>query len=136
MADILKEGGADGPLASVSNSPPDDGRDSRRAPRRRSLLSGKVVFGPAQMTVDCAISDFSSSGARVRLAGGDPLIEPIFLIDMRHGIAFRSRQVWRRGALAGLEFSDYHDLKDPPKDLPRRLRQLWVERQNRGGEAD
>jgi len=108
--------------------PPSKGPAEQRAhPRRRALLSGKLVYGEPPMTIDCAISDLSRSGARVRLPGPEPLAEPVYLIDVRHGLAFRAREVWRDGARIGLSFTAYYDLRDPPPELPKIVRQLWVE---------
>ncbi len=83
------------------------------------------------MTQDCAISDLSKSGAKVRLQGSEPLVEPIYLIDLRNGLGYRARQAWRRGATAGLEFSEYYDLREPPPGLPRVVRQLWIDHRPR-----
>ena len=109
------------------NEPPEREPKGRATPRRRVLLSGKLVYGAAEMTLDCAISDLSETGARVRLTGAEPLVEPIYLVDLRNGLGYRAKQAWRRGALVGLSFSDYYDLSKPPPELPRIVRQLWVE---------
>jgi hypothetical protein len=111
----------------MAEPPEDDGANQRGEPRRRVLLSGKLVYGPSEMTLDCAISDFSRAGARVRLAGGEALIDPIYLIDTRHGLAFKAREVWRRGTLVGLSFTNYFDLNKPPPDLPKIVRRVWIE---------
>ncbi len=95
------------------------------------LLSGKLVFGEAELSVDCAISDLSKSGARVRVVGAPILAEPIYLLDLRHGLAFKAREAWRRDALIGLAFHDYYDVTQSPPEAPKILRRLWVEHQNR-----
>jgi len=111
----------------MSEPPDDEVGDGRASPRRRVLFSGKLVYGPTDMTLDCAISDLSKTGARVRLSGPEPLVEPIYLVDLRNGLAYRARQAWRRAALVGLEFSDYYDLRNAPPDIPKLVRRLWVE---------
>jgi len=113
--------------------PPDKGdSDGRGEPRRRVLLSGKLVYGEPPMTLDCSISDVSRSGARVRLQGPLPMPDTLYLIELRHGLAFRARVAWRRANLLGLSFSSLYDLRDPPPELPKLLRQLWVEQTRLG----
>jgi hypothetical protein len=110
------------------SEPPDNDPQRRRSqPRRRVLLSGKLVYGEPPMTMDCAISDLSRGGARIRLPGPEPLAEPLYLIDVRHGLAFRAREMWRQGNRIGLSFTAYYDLRTPPPELPKIVRQLWVE---------
>jgi hypothetical protein len=113
--------------------PPDkQAAEHRNEPRRRVLLTGKLVYGFPEMTLDCAISDVSRTGARVRLAGPEALTDPIYLINVRHGLAFLAREAWRRGSLVGLEFVRYWDLRAPEPGLPPIVRRLWVE-QTRSG---
>ena len=110
------------------SEPPDNDPQRRRSqPRRRVLLSGKLVYGEPPMTMDCAISDLSRGGARIRLPGPEPLAEPLYLIDVRHGLAFRAREMWRQGNRIGLSFTAYYDLRTPPPELPKIVRQMWVE---------
>jgi hypothetical protein len=101
--------------------------EARADPRRRALLSGALVYGAAELTLGCAISDLSRSGARVRLHGAELLMEPIYLVDLSHGLAYRARQAWRRDEVVGLAFVDYFDLRQPPPELPRIVRRLWVD---------
>jgi|SRR5579863_6522275 len=108
--------------------PPDEGGAQHRTePRRRVLLSGKLVYGESEMTLDCAISDMSRTGARVRLAGPELLREPIYLIDVRHGLAFEAHEAWRRGALVGLTFTRYFDLRSAADEAPLLVRRIWLE---------
>ena len=111
----------------MTESPKKDPAEHRAQPRRRVLLSGKLVYGEPPMTLDCAISDMSRTGARVRLPGPEPLAQPVYLIDVRHGLAFRAREAWRDGLRVGLSFTAYYDLRAPPPELPKIVRQLWVE---------
>ncbi len=115
----------------MTKSPSKRGAEHRLQPRRRVLLSGKLVYGDMEMTLDCAISDLSTAGARIRLSGPEPLADPAYLIDVRHGLAFKVSEVWREDAVVGLKFSDYYDLKDPPPELPKLVRMIWVEQQTR-----
>ena len=109
-----------------------DGAESRNEPRRRVLLSGKIVYGVPEMTLDCAVGDLSESGARVRLEGPEPLTNPIYLIIVRLGVAFLASEAWRNGAVVGLLFTRKIELKDPPADLPPLVRRIWVEQTREG----
>ena len=101
---------------------------NRASQRQRVLLGGRIVYGPAADTsVDCRIMDVSEKGARVRLAGSVLLVDPIYLVNLTHGRAFKARQAWRRADLLGLEFIEVYDLREPPAELPKIIRQLWVE---------
>jgi hypothetical protein len=111
-------------MSNPPDKPPSDGRVS---PRQRVLLSGKIVYGGNEMTLDCAITDISDTGARVRMQGAQLLVEPLYLVDLRHGVAYRARRAWRREDLVGLAFSERYDLRAPPPELPKLVRQLWVE---------
>lgn len=106
----------------------DQGPHERRRGRRpRVLLGGKLVHGCAHFSVDCAIRDLTSTGARVR-AGANNFIENEFwLINLRAGIAYRSVVAWRRPPELGLRFSDEIDLKQPIAGEHHHLRRLWID---------
>jgi hypothetical protein len=42
--------------------------EKRSAPRARTHLFGRIVFGPDRSICDCLVSDLSSGGARLSLA--------------------------------------------------------------------
>jgi hypothetical protein len=111
----------------ASSDPPPDDAGKRREQRRRVLLSGKLVHSVNELTVDCAIQDISSRGARIRLAPDTLIGDPIYLINMSHGLAFRAMVVWRRENRAGLSFTRYFDLNKRDDDAPKILRRLWLE---------
>src|SRR5947207_836083 len=67
-----------------------DGAEYRRAARRRVLLTGRIVHSPAEMTVECAILNMSQTGARIRMGDVELLADPVYLIEMRSGLAFRA----------------------------------------------
>ncbi len=108
----------------------------RAAQRQRVLLKGVIVHSPAQLTLDCAISEISASGARVRLASSDALGEPIYLIDLTNALGFRASIAWRKEGIAGLTFTERFDLRGEAAGSPTILRRLWVDqiRQSPSGE--
>ena len=105
--------------------------EGRGEPRRRVLLGGKVIYGEPPLSLDCQVADLSESGARIRLEGPEPLRDPIYLVVIRQDLAFLAKEEWRKGATIGLSFARAFDLKEPAPDLPRLVRQLWIE-QTRG----
>ena len=110
-----------------SEAPAVDRADHRRQHRRRVLLSGRLVHSISEMTVDCTIQDVSSTGARLRLPEATLLSEPLFLIDLTHGLAFKTRVAWRKENRAGLAFIQYFDLSQADGPAPKRLRRLWLD---------
>ena len=115
----------------MAEDPNDKAAEGRGQPRRRVLLAGKVIYGDPPLSLDCSVADLSTKGARIRLDGPEPLMAPIYLIVIRQDLAFLAHEEWRKGATIGLSFDRAFDLKDPPPELPRLVRQLWVE-QTRG----
>ena len=101
--------------------------DQRRSPRQRVLLSGRLVFGESDHTVDCLIRDLSRVGAKVRLAGVLAMPPEVWLIELKSGVAFEARVAWRRLPDIGLQFISTHNLSDPLDARARSLRRIWVE---------
>ena len=98
--------------------------DGRGAPRQRTLLSGKIVYGEGAYTYDCTIREISTSGARIGIAGAIVIPKAFFLIDHKRATAFEAELVWRNGTQAGLRFHAVHDLaalSDPQLSYLRRL---------------
>ena len=110
-----------------SDSPTSDDGEHRREQRRRVLLTGRVVHSVSELTVECAIQDISRTGARIRVPADTPLSDPLYLINMSHGLAFKARVAWRRENRVGLTFSRYFELNKPSDDAPKVLRRLWLE---------
>jgi hypothetical protein len=99
----------------------------RLARRSRVLMDGKIAYAQGARSIDCTIRDLSETGARVRLAGPEPMPESVVLIQMRSGIAYEATVVWARDKDLGLTFIAAHHLDDacPPAMAP--LRRLWLE---------
>jgi hypothetical protein len=102
-------------------------QSDRKASRRRVLLGGKLVFGVAEFSVDCAIRDLSPSGARVKLPVDLATDEQVWLIDIRGAAAYRAEVAWRKGSEVGLTFSERHDLRAPTPATMTHLRMLWLD---------
>jgi len=101
------------------------------ASRRRVLLSGKLIYGDADLTADCAIRDLSATGARVRISGPVALPARVFLIEVRTGQAFECEVAWRRLPEIGLKFLSTHDLTTGDQSQHWMLKRIWVEATHR-----
>jgi hypothetical protein len=112
-------------MVNVKDKPQKASEDNRAGTRQRVLLTGRLVHSPQELTTDCAIESLSETGARVRLAGSTPIVDPVFLIHMRYGLGFKVRVVWRRDLRLGLSFDQRYDLRKPPADCPFVLTRLW-----------
>jgi len=99
----------------------------RAARRQRVLLGGKLVYGLAEYSVDCAIRDLSDVGARVKLPVELPTDNAVWLIDINRAMAYRAEVAWRKGAEMGLTFSEGHDLRAQTGPGMLHLRTLWLE---------
>ncbi len=101
--------------------------EHRAAPRRRVLLQGKIVYGPTNITLDCAIRNLSRSGARVRLASATPLPAEVKLVEIKDGMAFDCHVVWRAMPEFGLAFTRAYDLARDTRPELRPLRRIWID---------
>lgn len=101
--------------------------DARSGARRRTLLRGRICWGPHYaISADCTIRDLSEAGAQLRLPAAQALPPSFALIHVLDGTAFEATLAWRNGDLAGVRFLAAHDLKSPgPRELLP-LRQVWL----------
>ncbi|MGD0142643.1 MAG: PilZ domain-containing protein [Rhizomicrobium sp.] len=116
----------------VPQVPPQRAHEAR-APRHRTYLNGKLVYGEGifapdgAFSLDCAIRDMSEGGARVTLSKRQPLPSDLFLIVVKYCVAYRAKVVWMEFPARGLKFSTTYPLSaDLPDDL-KFLRRLWGE---------
>jgi hypothetical protein len=78
--------------------------ERRRAPRRRVLKAGKIIFG--RLTggaIDCTILDVSDTGAKLR-AGVFDVPDTFRLLIVSEGVAIPVKRVWQDGDLVGVYF--------------------------------
>jgi hypothetical protein len=113
------------------------GDDHRARSRQRVLLAGKLVYGEADLTVDCAIRDLSEGGARIRISGPVALPSRLHLIEVKTGQAFDCEVAWRRMPEIGLRFlSPPHDLTHSDAPELKMLRRVWLEATGRYSRPD
>lgn len=98
---------------------------TRRASRRRTLFTGMLSSGA--LTVDCVVTDFSTSGARVRIQSGAQIGGDLVLVHLREKLAFETRIAWRSEGALGLEFTRAHDLNQATTAEIKALRRFCVD---------
>ena len=101
--------------------------DSRAGSRKRTLLRGRICWGPhAAISTDCTIRDISETGAQLRVPATQALPNEFALIHVLDGIAYQATLAWRRGDLAGVHFEARHDLRVAGAPELFHLRQIWL----------
>jgi hypothetical protein len=104
-----------------------------RAPRKRTYLTGLLVYGDGAFTLACTIRDISEGGAKIILEKRQPLPGDIHLIVVKYGVAYLAKVAWLNFPARGLQFSGTYSLKEiVPKELTF-LRQLWLDLCARSG---
>jgi PilZ domain len=78
--------------------------ERRNAPRQKTLLAGKVVYGANRFAADCAVRDLSAGGARLSFAEPAEIPNEFELHLPSRGTAFRAEVRWRRGPQIGVKF--------------------------------
>jgi hypothetical protein len=112
------------------DDPKPAGPEQRTGERQRVLLAGKLVYGDADLTLDCGIRNLSRRGARVRLNGAQALPNEVHLIELRNGKAFDCIVTWRRTPEFGLKFIKSYELPETVADEQKtmsKLKRIWVE---------
>jgi hypothetical protein len=78
--------------------------ERRRAPRRRTLKSGIVIYGGYLFVLYCSVRDLSTEGARLRFVIGTPVPRRFVLMFPSDSIVFEATVVRRRGNEVGVHF--------------------------------
>jgi PilZ domain-containing protein len=78
-------------------------------------------------TLDCTVTNFSASGARVRVDSGAMIFGKVLLVHLREKLAFETRIAWRNDRDIGLEFTRAHDLTSTTRADMRVLRRYCVD---------
>jgi hypothetical protein len=106
-------------------------QERRRADRRRTLLSGVLVHGPACLTTDCSVRDLSDTGAQIRMLTVSFLARPAALLVPKVDRAWDVVVARQRGGLFGLTFLREIDLRGDGGEEPDfTVRRIW---RSRGG---
>jgi PilZ domain len=78
--------------------------DKRKAPRRRVLKEGKIVFADAMRVIDCTIRDMSKEGARLLIASSVGVPDTFNLYEKSTGLLYPTTIVWRQSNALGVKF--------------------------------
>lgn len=89
----------------MAMTPPDkpEEEDSRTFVRKKTLRTGVVVFNQRKTTVECAISDLSDMGARLRPTGA-AILPDEFELQVLYGGTFQCRVIHRTRDQVGVRF--------------------------------
>jgi hypothetical protein len=98
----------------------------QREPRKRTCLSGKLVYGEGTYSLDCAIRDLSEGGARVTLEKRQALPLNLHLIVVKYCVAYQAKVVWMNFPARGLQFSKTFRLSTTLPGEMKYLEQLWT----------
>eukprot|EP01030_Chromulinospumella_sphaerica_P017346 gene17346-17172_t len=99
--------------------------ERRRNQRQRALLTGKLATDGANITIDCVIRNLSAEGALVETTSPHLIPNELHLLQVREGIAWDARVIWRRGSKVGLELLERHDLRETTARQLKVLRHVW-----------
>jgi PilZ domain len=78
--------------------------DKRKAPRRRVLKVGKIVFADGMRVIDCTIRDLSSVGARLIVGNIVGVPDTFQLFEKSTGMLYRASVIWRQSDSVGVRF--------------------------------
>jgi hypothetical protein len=78
-------------------------RRKERAPRRRTLLSGKIVYNESRSVQNCTVRDMSTTGAKL-VFGIVPNCPRVIDLMMHNGVVRHCEVVYRRETTMGVRF--------------------------------
>lgn len=91
---------------------PRDLENRRRAVRHPANVTATICYGPQDsISIACTIRNISTGGALIEAAEVSLLPLAFRLLDLRQGLAYDSKVVWRRGNEVGVAFERTIDLK-------------------------
>jgi hypothetical protein len=108
-------------------------QEQRATPRVRSYLAGKVLFPNGTSTMDCAVRDISSCGARLQVTSTAGLPGHFRLHIPQRGLTYAARVRWIAQQEIGVSFElDPSEIpaasdQDTTLDLKNRLVRLEAE---------
>jgi hypothetical protein len=79
-------------------------QEKRKAPRYKTLLAGKIIYGANRFIMDCAVRDLSGEGAKLTFADALGIPEEFDLDIPQRGQTCRCETRWRRGHQIGVRF--------------------------------
>jgi hypothetical protein len=104
-----------------------------RAPRKRTCLNGKLVYGEGSFnadnffTLDCSVRNLSEGGAKITLSQQRPLPNSLYLIIVKYCVAYHAELAWMKYPSRGLRFRKTYPLEEPLPHEARFLHYLWAD---------
>jgi hypothetical protein len=105
--------------------PEDRHVERRSAPRRRTLLAGKLACGDPAVTIGCGVRNLSERGAQIELESPALVRPPLRLLMARDGVIHEADVIWSWGKTLGLSFTATYEAQDEVPDALRMMRVLW-----------
>ncbi len=104
-----------------------DETEARSEQRLRTLLTGKIVYGPESLTLDCTIRNLTEHGASLVLPEGCWAPPTFYLIELRNGVCHEAQTAWRKAPRVGVRFLRSFSVAER-MDTPeaRLLHRLWA----------
>lgn len=91
--------------------------ERRSHPRRRTLKSGKAVYGDFRFTVDCVVRDLTPRGVRLKSSHASEIPNDFYFYDQSDGSLHKAEVIWRAGSEIGVAFAgeriNIHESHDP-----------------------
>jgi hypothetical protein len=112
-------------MNSPLGSPPSADVYKNRPPRQRTFLNGKLVFRDGDFTLDCTINNISDGGAKVIMDRHAPLPGDLYLIVVKHCVAYEAKVMWMNFPARGLKFVNTYPLSQALPTHLTFLRKLW-----------
>ena len=106
---------------------PAGGIEQRKAPRKKVLLTGKVIYDGGAHMFDCTIRDISATGARITLNQARAIPDNFYLLDMVNRVAYEALVVSERAGGFGLKFKKTLRLAEVTAPELRYLKRIWLE---------
>src|SRR5215475_12389504 len=91
------------PTTAQTNAPR-GGIEQRKAPRKKVLLTSKLVYGDGAFVLDCTIRDISTTGAFITLSQGRSIPAEVYLLDLANRVAYHASVVAERAHGYGIKF--------------------------------
>jgi hypothetical protein len=113
--------------ATVKNQLPSEGIEHRKAPRKKVLLTGKIIYDGGAHVLDCSIRDISATGARIAIAPGTFIPATVYLLDMVNRVAYEAAVVSERTNGFGMKFLKTLPLAQVTAPELRYLKRIWME---------
>src|SRR5215469_16086989 len=103
------------------------GIEQRKSPRKKVLLTSKLVYGDGAYVLDCTIRDVSATGVFVTLAHRDSIPSDVYLLDLANRIAYYATVVSQRATGYGLRILKTYPLAQVSAPELRYLKRIWLD---------